>query len=104
MIEPLGQRIVVKRLAEKERNGIYIPEQARKTSLVGEVLATGPDADWVSKGDIVHFARFSGVDVKADGKYVGDEYEDCLYMNCEDLLGVIKTGQAPAEIKEATAL
>lgn len=90
MIRPLGQRIVVKRLSEKERNGIVIPTQAQKTSLVGEVMAAGPDADWVKPGDFVHFARFSGTEVKLDGTYVGQEYEDCLYMNCEDLLGVIE--------------
>ena len=89
MIKPLGQRIVVKRISEKERNGIVLPNQVQKTSLVGEVLATGPDADWVHPGDIVHFARFSGTEVKMDGTYAGSEYEDCLYMNCEDLLGMI---------------
>jgi chaperonin GroES len=96
MIKPLGQRIIVKRLSEKERGGIVIPTQAQKTSLVGEVLATGPDADWVVPGDIVHFARFSGTEVKMDGTYAGSEYEDCLYMNCEDLLGVIKSAAKEA--------
>jgi chaperonin GroES len=90
MIKPLGQRIVVKRLSETEHNGILIPHQAQKTSLVGKVVHKGPDAEWVEVGDIVHFARFSGCEVKPDTKYVGPDYEDCLYMNCEDLLGIIE--------------
>ena len=96
MIEPFGQRIIVKRLSEAEHKGILIPDQARRTSLVGKVLHKGPEANWVEIGDIVHFARFSGCDVKADLKYVGAEYEDCLYMNCDDLLGVIQRAQGIA--------
>lgn len=81
---PVGQRIIVKRLSEKERVGILVPEAVRRTSLVGLVVHKGPEAEWVNEGDIVLFAKFSGFILPSD---VG--YEDCLVMNCEDILSKI---------------
>lgn len=101
-----GQRILVKRLSADEVRGIRLPNEVKKTSLVGEVLAKGPDADWVSVGDVIHFARFSGCEVKKDGVYVGEEYDECLYMNCEDILGILDPMQEeedPAKQPEEVA-
>ena len=89
-IEPVGQRIVVKRLSGDEIKGIILPRNVKDHSLIGEVIAKGPDAEWVEVGDVVSYARFSGMGIVIDHKYIGTEYDECLYMNCEDILGVIK--------------
>lgn len=96
-IRCVGQRILVKRRSADEVRGLRIPTEVKKTSLVGEVLAKGPDADWVAVGDVIHFARFSGCEVKKDGAYVDEQYDECLYMNCDDILGILDPIQEEVE-------
>jgi len=88
-IEPFGERLIVKRLSEKERSGISIPKESSlaKGSLVGRVIHCGPMADFVAEGDTILFAKYSGTDLPVDGKYLTDEYEDCLCMNEDSILG-----------------
>lgn len=89
IIEPFGERLIVKRLSEKERSGIAIPRDSSlaKGSLVGRVVHCGPGADFVAIGDVVLFAKYSGTELPVDGKYLTEEYEDCLCMNEENILG-----------------
>jgi chaperonin GroES len=99
--EPLGQRIVVKRLAEDEINGLLMPRDVKKRTLIGEVLHIGPDAAWVEVGDKVLFGTYSGFEPFLMGE-LKDKYQDCLIMNCEDVLAIIK--EKPNEEKDRPAI
>jgi chaperonin GroES len=91
-IEPFGERLIVKRLSELERSGLVIPKEASlvKGSLVGLVIHCGPDAYFVAEGDIILFAKYSGTELPVDGKYLTGDYEDCLCMNEENILGKLR--------------
>ncbi len=77
-IRPLYDRIVVKRIDEKEtsRNGIIIPDSAQEKPQEGEVLAIGNgkrledgtqvDID-LKVGDRILFGKYSGNETKLDG-------------------------------------
>ncbi len=77
-IRPLYDRIVVKRIDEKEtsRNGIIIPDSAQEKPQEGEVLAIGngkrlEDGSQVAidlkVGDRILFGKYSGNETKLDG-------------------------------------
>lgn len=78
-IEPLGNRLVVEPIAEEEitAGGIVLPETAKEKPQKGTVLAAGPGernekgehmALEVKEGDTVLFAKYSGTEIKYDGK------------------------------------
>ena len=92
-IRPLYDRIVVKRIEEKEttRNGIVIPDSAQEKPQEGQVMAIGKGkrlddgkmvALDVKAGDRILFGKYSGSEVKIDG----DEY---LILREEDVLGIL---------------
>ena len=96
--KPLQDRILVKRLEEKEtkKGGIIIPDTAKEKPQEGEVIAVGPGArDESGKlvplelkaGDKVLFGKWSGTEVKIDG-------EDLLIMKESDVMGVIEGATA----------
>jgi chaperonin GroES len=89
-LQPLDDRIVVKRLEaeEKTAGGILLPDSAKEKPQKGEVLATGPGkllengkraAMEVKVGDTVLFGKYSGTEVKVSG-------EECLIIRESDLL------------------
>jgi len=91
-LRPLHDRVIVKRLEEEKKSagGIIIPDQAAEKPVRGEVLAvgTGKRGDDgkvipmdVKVGDSVLFGKYSGSEVKIDGK----EY---VVMREDDLMGV----------------
>lgn len=82
--KPLGERILVERLEEdaKTASGIIIPDNAKEKPLMGEVKAIGSIVKEVSVNDKVVFGKYSGTEVKLDGK----EY---LILKLEDVLGVL---------------
>jgi chaperonin GroES len=91
---PLHDRVVVRRLdaEEKTAGGIIIPDTAKEKPSQGEVVAVGPGGrDEAGKlipidlkaGDTVLFGKWSGTEVKIDGK-------DLLIMKESDILGVIE--------------
>ncbi|MCC6392276.1 MAG: co-chaperone GroES [Bryobacterales bacterium] len=95
-IRPLYDRIVVKRLEEKEamQGGIIIPDTAKEKPQEGEVVAVGKGkrqedgklvALDVAVGDHILFGKYSGNDIKIDG----NEY---LIMREDEVLGVIENG------------
>lgn len=98
-LDPVGERIVVRRITQEQRGGILLPEVAKRGSLVGQIVAKGPDATWVEVGDIVLFGRFAGFNLPVDGAYIGQEYSECILMNCEDVLSRI----VPAESEVPSA-
>ena len=91
---PLHDRVLIKVLdsEEKTSGGIIIPDTAKEKPQEGEVVAVGPGAindggkltpmD-VKVGDIVLFGKWSGTDVKIDGK----EYS---IMKEADIMGISK--------------
>ena len=90
---PLHDRVVVKRIdpEEKSKGGIIIPDTAQEKPSQGEVIAVGPggrdESGKVIKpdlkaGDRVLFGKWSGTEVKLDGK-------DLLIMKETDILGVV---------------
>jgi len=95
---PLHDRVVVKRIEaeEKSSGGIIIPDTAKEKPQQGEVIAVGPGGrDEAGKlipmdvqvGDRVLFGKWSGTEVKIDGK----EY---LIMKESDIMGVLVEGKA----------
>ena len=75
-ITPLHDRVVVKRLEEKEsiKGGIIIPDTAKEKPQEGEVIAVGNGRREkgelipldVKPGDRVLFGKYSGNDIKID--------------------------------------
>ena len=95
MIRPLQDRVIVKRLDAEEQTsgGIIIPDTAKEKPQEGEVVAVGPGAKTedgktikmdVKIGDRVLFGKWSGTEVKIDGK----EYS---IMKESDIMGVSKS-------------
>jgi chaperonin GroES len=77
-ITPLHDRVLVRRLEEKEtaKGGIIIPDTAKEKPQEGEVVAVGagkmekghrvpPD---VKIGDRILFGKYTGSDIKIDGQ------------------------------------
>ena len=92
-IKPLGDRVLVQALEEKEvkKGGIIIPDTAKEKPQEGEVVSVGPGARDdagkihpldVKAGDRILFGKWSGTEVKLDGK-------DLLIMKESDILGVV---------------
>ncbi len=92
---PLHDRVVVRRLDSegKTAGGIIIPDTAKEKPMEGEVVAVGPGARDdngkltpldVKAGDTVLFGKWSGTEVKLDGK-------DLLIMKESDIMGVIES-------------
>jgi chaperonin GroES len=91
-LRPLHDRVIVKRLEEEKKSagGIIIPDQAAEKPVRGEVLAVGAGkkaedgkliAMDVKVGDTVLFGKYSGSEVKVEGK-------DYLIMREDDILAI----------------
>ncbi|MCU0885536.1 MAG: co-chaperone GroES [Beijerinckiaceae bacterium] len=90
---PLHDRVVVRRIEseEKTKGGIIIPETAKEKPQEGEIIAVGSGARDeagklvpldVKKGDRVLFGKWSGTEVKIDGK-------ELLIMKESDIMGIV---------------
>lgn len=77
-IKPLGDRVLVKRVEEKEekKGGIIIPDTAKEKPQEAEVVAVGAGKRLddgsrveieVKKGDRVLISKYGGTDVKLNG-------------------------------------
>ena len=95
-VRPLGDRILVEPVEEKEAKGkksrIIIPDTAKEKPMESRVVAlgtgkTGDDGKKVPfevrKGDRVLVSRYGGTEIKLDGK----EYK---ILNGDDILAVIE--------------
>jgi chaperonin GroES len=91
---PLHDRVVVQRIDEDQKTagGIIIPDTAAEKPQTGKIVAVGPGARDetgkvvaldVKKGDKVLFGKWSGTEVKVDGK-------DVLIMKESDIMGVLE--------------
>ena len=92
-IKPLGDRVLVKPLDEKEvvKGGIIIPDTAKEKPQEGTIAAvgTGKRDDsgkliefTVKVGDKVLISKYGGTEVKVDG-------ESYLIMREDDILGIV---------------
>lgn len=95
MLKPLADHVVVEIVTKEEKtaSGIYLPDTASKEKpQTGKVVAVGAGkvtdngtrvAPEVKVGDEVVFAKYSGTEVKLDGK----EY---LILSERDILAVVE--------------
>ena len=92
-VRPLHDRLVVRRIEEKEqvKGGIIIPDTAKEKPQEAEVIAVGPgklDDDGkrqpidVKVGDKVLVGKYSGSDIKVDG-------EDYVILREDEILAVV---------------
>jgi chaperonin GroES len=92
-IRPLGDRVLVEPIEEKEvkKGGIIIPDAAKEKPMEGKVVAIGKKRDDDGKeipfdvkvGDKVLLPKYGGTEVK-----IGDK--TLQLVREEDLLGVIE--------------
>ena len=92
-VRPLHDRMVVRRIEEKEtaKGGIIIPDTAKQKPQEGKVLAVGNGrilengtkiALDVKAGDKILFGKYSGTEIKIDG-------EDVLILREDEVLAVL---------------
>ena len=92
-IRPLGEKVLIKRLAaeEKTKGGIVLPDSAKEKPQRGTVLAVGDGKQLkdgkfskpqVAKGDNVLFSSYAGTEIKISGQ----EY---MLMDESDILAII---------------
>jgi chaperonin GroES len=93
-IRPLHDRILAKRLAEKDRTagGLFIPDNAKEKPLEALVISVGSGKRLengktqplsVKAGDKVLIGKYSGSDVKLDG-------EDHIILREDDVLAILE--------------
>jgi len=93
-IRPLHDRIIVERLEEESKTagGLIIPDTAKEKPQKGKIIAAGKGKVTedgkvlsldVKVGDMILFGKYSGTEIKVEGK----EY---LMMREDDVLGVIE--------------
>ena len=93
-LKPLHDRVLVERVTseDKTKGGIIIPDTAQEKPMEGKVLAVGGGARNengqivaldVKKGDRILFGKWSGTEVKIDGK-------ELLIMKESDIMGIIE--------------
>ena len=93
-LKPLGGRVIVEPIEQEEitAGGIILPETAKEKPQEGKILAAGPGerddagariAMEVKVGDKVLYAKYSGTEVKVDGKKL-------LILRESDILAVVE--------------
>ncbi len=91
--KPLGGRVLIEPVEQDDvtSGGLFLPETAKEKPQQGKVLAAGPGdrndkgervAMDVKVGDLILFAKYSGTEVKMEGKKL-------LIMRESDLLGIV---------------
>jgi chaperonin GroES len=94
-LKPLGNRLVVEPLEQEDvtSGGILLPETAKEKPQKGTVLSVGPgdrDDDGkripmdVKVNDTVLYAKYSGTEIKMDGKKL-------LILRESDILAIVDT-------------
>ena len=92
-VEPLGDKVVVKRLdaEEKTAGGIVLPDSAQDKPRQGRVLSVGDGrlladgqraSHQVQEGDRIVFSDYAGTDIVVDN-------EELLIMSEDDILAVL---------------
>lgn len=105
-IRPLHDRIVVKRVEDKETKvgGLFIPDSAKEKPQEGEVVAVGKGkraddgqliALDVKAGDRILFGKYSGSEIKLDG-------EEYMIMREDEVLGILESTESVSSKKKAS--
>ena len=92
-VRPLHDRVLVKRIEEKEvvKGGIIIPDSDKEKPMEGEVISAGPGkimedgkraAMDVKAGDRILFGKYSGTEIKVDD-------QDYLIMREDEILAIL---------------
>ena len=95
---PLQDRVLIRRIEQdaKTAGGIIIPDTAKEKPMEGEVIAVGPGARNekgelfpldVKAGDRILFGKWSGSEVRMDGKHL-------LIMKESDIMGIVENVKA----------
>lgn len=93
-VQPLGDKILVKRITEEEQmvGGIIIPDTAKEKPQQGEVIAVGPGRvtsdgkripPEVKQGDKVLLGKYSGTEVTIND-------EEYVFVDEEDILAILE--------------
>lgn len=93
-LKPLGNRVIVEPSEAEEvtAGGIVLPDTAKEKPQKGTILAAGPgerDDNGkyvpldVKAGDVVLYAKYSGTEIKVDGKKL-------LILRESDLLAIVE--------------
>ncbi len=93
MFTPLHDRVLVRRIEgdEKTSGGLIIPDNAKEKPQEGEVVSVGAGAKDdagariamdVKAGDKILFGKWSGTEIKIDGK-------ELMIMKESDILGIM---------------
>jgi len=99
-VKPLHDRILIKRVEEKEtiKGGIIIPDTAKEKPQEGEVIAVGGGKKTeegkvipldVKAGDRILFGKYSGTEIKIDN-------EEFLIIREDEVLGIIEAAKQSA--------
>ena len=99
-VRPLHDRLIVKRVEEKEtiKGGIIIPDSAKEKPQEGEVIAAGNGKKTddgkiialdVKAGDRILFGKYSGTEIKVDD-------QDYLILREDEVLGIIEGAKSAA--------
>ena len=99
-VKPLHDRILIKRVEEKEtvKGGIIIPDTAKEKPQEGEVIAVGGGKKTeegkvipldVKAGDRILFGKYSGTEIKIDDQ----EY---LIIREDEVLGILEAAKQSA--------
>ncbi|HSM62844.1 chaperonin GroES [Gillisia mitskevichiae] len=87
-IKPLSDRVLIEPAAAETQtaSGIYIPETAKEKPQKGKVVAVGKGTKkhdmTVKVGDEVLYGKYSGTELKLEGK-------DYLIMREDDILAIV---------------
>jgi chaperonin GroES len=99
-VRPLHDRIIIKRVEEKEsiKGGIIIPDSAKEKPQEGLVIAVGNGKKTeegkvipldVKAGDRILFGKYSGTEIKLDNQ----EY---LILREDEVLGILEAAKSAA--------
>jgi chaperonin GroES len=95
-LKPLGGRVIIEPIEQEEitAGGIILPETAKEKPQEGKVLAVGPgDRNEhtgervpmdLKVGDKILFAKYSGTEIKMDGKKL-------LILRESDILAMVES-------------
>lgn len=93
-LKPLADKIVIEKSAEETvtKSGIVLPDNAKEKPQTGKVIAVGSGKitdngtkipSEVKVGDVVYYSKYSGSEVKIDGK----EY---IILTENDILAIVQ--------------
>lgn len=93
-LKPLNDKVIIEKAEAQEQTegGIYLPSASQEKPLEGIIVAAGPgpanekgerQALQVKEGDRVLYSKYSGTEIKRDGK-------EMLILAEKDILAIIE--------------